>query len=386
MVQYFSTRASSGIVFVVLLVGCQGSISTLSSTPSGTKGNRSSTATGSTNSSRSLNDSVLRINGESLDPADAARDLYEDLLPRRGELSSDQFRLFVEKRTAQWLTDRITESLLYQKASLRLGAGKEQHVDRYVDAEIRRVVTREYGGVQLRFERALEARGQTLEYYRERLRREAVITAYLDGEIKSSIAEPSRRELQEVFDAEVSGMNRDARRSMSLIEVRPSQCLAVSSTEPTAEQITTAREEARRRILAAQAALASGRPFAEVARQYSQDYRAHDGGVWGQVSRGSVRERYEPAVEELYRLGAGQVSGIIEGPDSFFLVRCDHAESTAPPRFSEVQTELRERYFRGQYNAAVRRMIEALHRTARLEPQDLNGIHRAAVEKVLAAL
>lgn len=371
-------------VITLAVVGCQGS----TSNPILKRNQRASTAAGSTSGtarSASSGEALLRVNGESLNPADISKDLQQELAQKRGELPSDQFRMFVEQRSAQWLADRITESLLYQKASLRLGDGMEANVERYVDAEIRRVVTRDYGGVQHRFEKSLEARGITLEYYRERVRRESVIASYLEGEIKSSIAEPSRQELQNVYDSNIEAMTRDARRSMSLIEIRPSECLATSSKSPTLEQMTAARAEARRRILVAQAALASGRSFEEVAREVSHDSRAADGGAWGYISPDSVRERYAPAVTALYSMGSGQVSDIIEGPDSYFIVRCDRADSGTRPAFSEVQSELRERYLRNEYNNHVRVMIDQLRRTARLEPSDLTPIHQAAIDSALSS-
>lgn len=374
-------------VILLAVLGCQGSVSSPLSS-SGKKKPSGATATNhatGSNPASTTSENILRVNGESVDPADISKDLKEELAQKRGELPLDQFRLFVEQRSAQWLADRITESLLYQKASLRLGEGMEANVERYVDAEIRRTVTREYGGVQHRFEKALEQRGQTLEYYRDRVRRESVIASYLEGEIKSSIAEPSRKELQSVYDANVEAMTKDARRSMSLIEIRPSMCLTTSSSSPTVEQYTAARAEARRRILAAQAAINSGRSFAEVARETSHDSHAADGGAWGYISQGSVRERYEPAVAALYRMGSGQVSDIIEGPDSFFIVRCDQADSGTRPSFADVQSELRERYFRNEYNNQVRVMIDELRRTARLEPSDLNSIHQAAINSALSA-
>lgn len=370
------------LMATLALAGCQGALSP-----------GKNAASRSTASSRPVSqkpgspssETILRINGQPLDPADITKDLHEELATRQRELPSDQYRAFVDQRAAQWLTDRITESLLYQKASLRLGEGMEKNIDRYVDAEIRRVVTREHGGVQHRFEKHLEAQGQSLDYYRDRVRHEAVIAGFLEGEVKSAISEPSRTELMAAYDAHAASRSKESRRSMSLIEIRASECVSGDSTAPSPEQLTAARAEARRRILAAQSALASGRPFADVARQYSHDFRAAEGGQWGFVSRGSVRPRYEPAIEALYHLDSGQTSAIIEGPESFFIVRCDQAESSAQPAFADVQSEMRERYFRNEYNQAVGRLIDDLRKTARLEPSDLSTIHQAAVDKALTA-
>lgn len=325
----------------------------------------------------------LRVNGDRVEPSEMWADLSRELEAKAAELSSDAYRAYVEQRAAQWIGDKIAERLVFQKASLRLTEGMGKNIDRYVDGEVRKIVTRDHGGVQRRYEKHLASRGQTIEEVRAKLRREVIISNFLETEVRPRLAEPTRTDLVAAFDAGGDTWRKPARHRMSLIEVRMLDHLPLGVDQPTREQQAAARAEAREKIQEAQGELRLGTPFADVARKHSTDLHAPDGGAWGWVSPGSVRERYEPVVKALYGLRKGQVSEIIESPEGFFLVRCDDEDPGVEPRFEDVQAELKEHYTRAAYQAFMNELVRDLRGQARIEPDNLNIFHAAVVEATL---
>jgi len=325
----------------------------------------------------------MTVGSETTHAADMWREIGDDLEVKLRDVPDSGRAQFIAERSARWIADKIAEALLYQQASLRLGPEVGKNVDRFVDAEIRKIVTDEHQGVERRFEKHLAVKGQTIEDVRERLRREIMVSSFLDGEVRPKVAEPTRAELLAVYNENMDAWRRPTRCRMSLIDVRVLDRLAEGVTLPTRTQMDAARAEARSRIDAARMAVNQGMAFPEVARQYSDGLHATEGGSWGWVSPGSVRPRFEPAVESLYRLGAGQVSDIIETPESFFLVRCDERQGGEEPSFTAVQPELIERYSRLAFNRLVSERVAKLRAEASIQPANLERFHVAVIEATL---
>lgn len=323
---------------------------------------------------------TLKVQNETLSTADIWRDQKAELQKQAAVLPPDQFNSLVQGRAVQLITDRVSESLLYQQAVLRLEKRIVDAIAAQVDADIRKLVTAKYGGVQRRYERELEEGGDTLTRVRELRRRELMVTAYLEMEVKPKVAEPTRAELLALFQENVEGWRKPARRRMSLIEVRIGEFLPKDTDEPTREQWEAARREAQARARTAKLMIDQGTEFATVAQSYSHGLQAPDGGKWGWITREGVRERFLPAVDALEKLSGGQVSDVVETPESFFIVRCDELDAGFEPNFENVQPELADRFFRVNFNRRVAVHVEDLRQRANLPTEELERFHRAVVE------
>ncbi len=326
----------------------------------------------------------LVVKGISVPAEDIWAGRQRELDEKRTELSPEDFRYYVERESALLLNDRLAETLLYQEASQRMPKEASPRIDAFVDAEIRKTVTTEYGGVQRRYEKALAAEGRTLTQAREAIRRELVISTYLEQEIKPKVGEPTRQELVETFEQNRDSWRRPPRRKMSLIVLRVTDLLPQGVTEPTRDQLETARSQARSAALEIIASLDKGETFADLARARSHGLHADDGGAWGWVLPGTVRERFEPAVEALYRLDSGEIAGPIETPDSFFIVRCDENDPGFEPDFEAVQPQLQEAYSRNAYNKLVAEHMAELRQKSGIEIRTLERFHQSVVQSALA--
>ncbi len=312
--------------------------------------------------------SRLVVNGKVIEAEEIVAPLREELRETSQRLTESEYRYTCEERLVRAIGDRLSEVLLYQEASLRLGKEDNRAIDAAVDSELRARITREHGGVQRRWENALRAQGRSVEDAREQLRREFIVLRYLEFNLKPKVTEPTRDELFRLFEESRDRWAKPARREMSLIVVNVAE---MPPGEPGSAG-EDRRDAARRRIEQAQAELRSGGDFAEVARRYSHGPLAAGGGRWGAVTLDGVQDRYRPAVEALYRLGRGELSPIIEHGDSFYLVRCDEATDGHQPKFEEVQVELKEEHFRRSYFALVNEHLGELRAKARIEPENID--------------
>ncbi|MBI1827343.1 MAG: hypothetical protein HYR83_13260, partial [Planctomycetes bacterium] len=208
----------------------------------------------------------------------SAQDIWighdSDLAEKSKSMKPDEFRNLVSERGAQLIGDKIAEMLVYQKAALRIESSQDKKLDAMVDAEIRKTITSDFDGIQRKYEKELESQGRTLEQVRAQFRRQMIIAAYLEGELKPKVPEPTRAELLEAYDSNHGEWQKPARRKMSLIDVRVGEFLTDHSANPTPEQLAEAKEKAQKQIDAAKAELLSGANFADVAHKYSQDGRA----------------------------------------------------------------------------------------------------------------
>jgi parvulin-like peptidyl-prolyl isomerase len=121
-------------------------------------------------------------------------------------------------------------------------------------------------------------------------------------------------------------------------------------------------------------------PFANVARTFSTGIHAQEGGYWGFIYRDSLRERFQPAVDALFALQAGESSDVLEGPDAYFIVKCGAIDPGAEADFTQMQPELIESFRDEQFENEVDALVTKLREKATIEPDNLARFLRGVVE------
>jgi hypothetical protein len=147
------------------------------------------------------------------------------------------------------------------------------------------------------------------------------------------------------------------------------------------------RKDARGRAGEILARLRAGEDFARAARRYSDDLESSAlGGLLGSAERRFLIERresspqFEPVLyEALFRLPAGELSDVIEGPGHFYIVMIeDHYRAGVPP-LGEIEEDVRNRC----YADRVRQIEDELFRSkfSRVLVVDANG-RRLSLEEL----
>lgn len=210
------------------------------------------------------------------------------------------------------LQSKIDELLIVQAAlkdsTIRVDA---RQVETLVQREIQRVEAAIGGRIAL--DRALQADGLTLPEYREilarRFRRQGYIEQYVQR-IRQNRPAPTITddEVRAFFEANrAQFQNRPASVTFRQLVISPQ-----ASDTARARAMATAQEVLR---LARE-----GEDFEQLARRFSDDPSAQQGGDLGWFRRGDMVQAFENAV---YSLRPGQISGIVESPFGFHIIKLE---------------------------------------------------------------
>ncbi|NOT01690.1 MAG: hypothetical protein HOP29_13795 [Phycisphaerales bacterium] len=320
------------------------------------------------------------VNGRTITVDDVLQPVRADLLKRSQSMPADQYADYLMAAVRDRTRLLARDTMIYQEASKNITESEQQQVDRMVDQQIREQVNAEFDGRQTRFEKALADQNTSLERERDRIRRELTISRWLRMTIVPRIADPTRDELWKVFEGRRDELAAPERRQMQLIEISVLSQLSDGVTVPNDDQAAAARAAARRHADALRAQLVAGADFAELARTHSRDIHAKQGGQWGWVTRGSLRARYEPAVEALYALpSTSDISHVIEIPDAFFIVRASQIEPAREPDFAAVQPQLIDHYRDARFNELVDEQIQKMQASAEIRPANINLFVQAVI-------
>lgn len=148
--------------------------------------------------------------------------------------------------------------------------------------------------------------------------------------------------------------------------VRASHILIKSSRSDS----PASREQARERIERAEKKLAKGEIFPEVARSVSEDASAERGGALGWVARGTLIPELDAA---FFGLAEGQVSGIVESPFGFHILKVDQKRKAGRPDLEEAREGILEILRQRKSAEALDRLVVELRAGARIEtfPMDV---------------
>lgn len=281
-----------------------------------------------------VNDQVLTI-PEVLYPI---RERISEL--RRTQTSAgftDALRRLLLARAQQ----EIGTILIHREAMGRLSEQQRAIVDEAVDREVEKRISDEHGGSKARLAAHLREHGLTLEQHRVMLERQMVARQYAREKLLPLIS-ISRTQLLRYYRQHESQYASPEVRELWMIEA-PFEAFLPNGgawAQASPQQQAQARLRAVRHIRAAHEALA-GRPFEEVAREFSRGPHASQGGRWGEIGR-PLQPPYEQATAAVFEFAEGQYSAPIETPEGWVIVRCGDVQEAQHRSFAEVQDEIRD--------------------------------------------
>jgi parvulin-like peptidyl-prolyl isomerase len=107
-----------------------------------------------------------------------------------------------------------------------------------------------------------------------------------------------------------------------------------------------------------------GAAFAAVAKAKSDGFTAKDGGIHDWTTKGALQAK---AIDDaLFTLQVGQMSPILESPESFHIVRVLERKEAGRRPFTDVQIEIRETLKKQRFNEGVEKYLAKLRQDARI--------------------
>jgi len=281
---------------------------------------------------------VLVLNDETVEVIDILDPIRGILTEAAKTRSPNEYRQFRDDIVRRQIVEAVAERLIWQEARNAVSEDVKPQLERIVAAMEKDRINREFGGLETNYEKYLTSNGRTRADVHKMLERGVMIDKYLKDRLLPLIASPTRNELKKYYDQHLADFTSPSKREMYLIDI-PIAAFLESRRVVTDAQIATATAKARAQADEAARALASGKPFEEVAKQYSKGVNKNKGGNWG-VINDPLQGRYEAPSKRFFELRHDQVSEVIESAKAFFIVKSHFIEHGKTTSFTDAQPEI----------------------------------------------
>ena len=225
--------------------------------------------------------------------------------------------------------EMIERELMLKAAAM----AKLQMQDWVVENRVREIVTTVFGGDMNKFKATLAKDRVTFPEWRQRLKDDMVVAA-IRWQMVDKTVSASPADMRKEYEAHPERYASDSRVTVSAILLGPGDV----EKKPEIEEALKAE------------------PFGEVAKKYSSDARAKDGGQWKDVKPEDV---FRPEIcDEIAKMKKGETSRWVELDGWSFLIRKDDETTGAKMSFEEaydavaqnVRKELADKRYRDWIN------------------------------------
>jgi tetratricopeptide (TPR) repeat protein len=280
---------------------------------------------------------ALSINSEAI----TADELIEPVRQQIGELAGqtdyEQFRKKVKPMLGTVLIQKIGDIKLYEKAKAALPENIDQAViDKIVEQEVQSFIAR-YGGDYAAAERALKSMGTNWKDFYQFQRRALLVQSFVSEEIK--VDKP-------VTHSELIGYYNTIKNEYYVkegqIEFRLIDLEVGKFADPNDPNVS-AQQKAEKLAAEILERIRKGEDFAELAKKYSNDHAASNGGLWKPIRPGSLAEPFDAIEKATENMGIGQTSEPIAAGGHIFIVRLENKQASSCKPFEEVQGEVESR-------------------------------------------
>ena len=244
----------------------------------------------------------------------------------------------------QQLIDRVLIVKEFNKPKDGDESNKRQIPASVIDNYIAEQQITQFDGDRSKFLAYLRSRGKTLREYRKDVEEDIIYDYMRQQQRKSqSIVSPVKvetyyKENKDHFYQEDSALLR-----------------VIQFTRSSGETDATLKAKAEDVI----AKFRDGEPFAELARQYSQDTRRNKGGDWGWTKRSDMRKEFS---DILLNLKKGEVSQPILVPEGCFLLYVEDRKYAGIQPLEDVRDDIERILAQQMTRQAQERWLERLRR------------------------
>ncbi|WP_395741113.1 peptidylprolyl isomerase [Prosthecobacter sp.] len=289
---------------------------------------------------------VATVDGVPIMPADLRAEIRKQeakiLLDHPAEPGKREEEIAAMKRT---VLDTVIDQQLLLNEFKRLGGVIKPE---WVDEDVTDVIKTSFKGDRDAFMASLERDGVTLSEFRAETERKIKLVMMN----RRTIGEKSRvtdEEVRAYYEKEKQGLTRPSEVKIQTVMVR----------KPTPDARSVA-EGLRKRIL-------EGADFTAIARAFSQDSYAQNGGDWGWMYLNDLAEDLYPVVAKMKK---GEVSGLIEQPGAWVIVRLTDLKDMLVPDFDALKEALQSMAEIEKARQIVAQEIQNLRKAAVIEKME----------------
>lgn len=235
-----------------------------------------------------------------------------------------------EKRLRELYTATLN-ALIDRKLILAAAQKSKMQLQSWaVDNRIREIVANNFDGDQTKLHNLLAERKITFEEWKKNIEEDLTITAMRYQQVEKRVA-PTPTEVRAEYEANKGRYQTETATAVSMIILDPPE----KPGDETVEARNTKIVEA----------LKAGTTFASLAKTYSKDAKAANGGSWGKVNPDDVFRK--EIVAELTKLKPGETAPMVVIDGYGYIVRKDEQQDARALTFEEaapyVESHLRMR-------------------------------------------
>jgi len=219
----------------------------------------------------------------------------------------------------------------------------------YVDDDINTLIREQFKGDREAFVVELAKSGMTLKKFRE-LREKMIIVQIMRAKHGGNQAPPTPKQVEDYYRSHQEIWRDKDMLKISTITI-PKYSSDPSATPAKQKELA---EEVRSKIIA-------GADFASMAKSYSQDSRAENGGEWDWMERKLMKPNMADAA---FALKDGGVSKVIEDEAAFIIIYLDAKKLGSAPSLDKVRDEIEKKLRSEGARGDVEKYVESLKRKA----------------------
>ncbi len=194
----------------------------------------------------------------------------------------------------------------------------------YIENEFDKILLEDFGNDRGKFHEYLKSQGKNVREFRRDLF-ERIVVSVMRGEKQKSSSQISPERIENFYNENKIHFYEDEAVKLRIIMQRP---LANESSDLMRQNVEKVMTE-----------LESGKPFAEVARRYSQDSRRDRGGDWGWIKRPDLKEELSTAA---FALGVGEYSEPIHIDNQVMILYVEDYREEGIQPLAEVRDRIEE--------------------------------------------
>ncbi len=284
---------------------------------------------------------LARVNGENVTRADFDR-LIKNMELGAGQKVPAERRDEIFRRSLDQL---ITYTLLRQESQARKIAVTSAEVEARV-ADMRKQFPSE-----AQFRTALKERGMTAERLREDARIDMVITKMMEAEV-AALPAATDQEARDFYQKNPDKFQEPE-------SVRASHILI-----PTQNVDEATKKQIRAQVESVLKMAKSGTDFAQLAREYSKDGSAAQGGDLGFFARGRMVPQFEQAA---FALKVGEISGIVESQFGYHIIKVTERKPAGVVPYERVAGQIQQFLTEERKRQRAEAFVADLKKKARIE-------------------
>lgn len=296
---------------------------------------------------------VLSVGGETITADEIAAGAERELAPLAVNADFRSFREKAKLKIEQAVVGKVTDILLYKQAKTLAPSNMDSALDKGVENAVDKFVA-SHEGNRASAQDAIEKMGLDWDGFRDQQRRIMLTQWYISQELVDD-SPVTHSDMLDYYNAMKESMFwRAGKLTFRLIDIVPEKLDPAEGQSPEQRALELARDLLKR--------IDDGEDLGELASEFSHGHRATSGGLWENVTAGSLAAPYNVLEVEAGKIEEGVIAGPIETDGHVFIVKLVEKVEEVHKRFEDVQEEIEaEIRFRRkvkQYNEMIVKLME----------------------------